>query len=144
MLVRPVEPRDRTRWLEMRQTLWPDEDELEPGVDMYFQQPNPDFMAFVAEDATGLIGFAEVGTRPYAEACETSPVGYLEGWFVMPEARGSGVGRALVQAAENWARDRGLQEFASDTWLWNEASIQAHLALGFEETERLVCFLKRL
>jgi aminoglycoside 6'-N-acetyltransferase I len=145
MIVRPVEARDRAEWLRMRQTLWTDDDTLEAGVDAHFASPKPDVIVFVAEDASGkLIGFAEVGTRAYAEACETSPVGYLEGWFVIESARGSGVGRALVQAAEAWARDRGLTEFGSDTWLENEASIRAHQALDFTVTERLVCFLKRL
>ena len=146
MLVRSVEPRDRAEWLRMRQTLWTDEDNtFEAGIAAHFASPKPDVIVFVAEDVTGkLIGFAEVGTRAYAEGCETSPVGFLEGWFVEEHARGSGVGRALVQAAETWARDRGLTEFGSDTWLDNVASIRAHRALGFTETERLVCFLKHL
>jgi hypothetical protein len=48
----------------------------------------------------------------------------------------------LVRPVET--RDRGLSEFGSDTWLDNGASIQAHQALGFTVTERLVCFLKHL
>ena len=145
MLVRPVEARDSAEWLRMWQALLPDEDRLEAMVEAHFAMPKPDVIVFVAEDASGnLIGFAEIGTRAYAEGCETSPVGFLEGWFVEEHARGSGVGRVLVQAAETWARDRGLTEFGSDTWLENEASIQAHQALGFSVTERLVCFLKRL
>jgi aminoglycoside 6'-N-acetyltransferase I len=128
----------------MRQTLWTDDDTLEAGIESHFTSPKPDVVVLVAEDAGKLIGFAEVGTRAYAEGCETSPVGFLEGWFVEEHARGSGVGRALVGAAEAWARRRGLTEFGSDTWLDNEASIQAHQALGFAMTERLVCFLKRL
>jgi aminoglycoside 6'-N-acetyltransferase I len=145
MLVRPVEARDRAEWLRMRQTLWTDDDTLEAGVEAHFAAPKSDVIVLVAEDATGkLLGFAEAGTRAYAEGCETSPVGYLEGWFVEEHARGSGVGRALVQAAETWAQDRGLSEFGSDTWLDNEASIRAHQALGFTETDRIVCFLKRL
>ena len=143
MLIRPVEARDRVEWLRMRQTLWTDDDTLEAGVDAHFASPKSDVIVFVAEDAGKLLGFAEVGTRAYAEGCETSPVGFLEGWFVEEHARGSGVGRALVQAAETWARNRGLTEFGSDTWLENEASIRAHQAIGFVVTERLVCFLKR-
>ena len=145
MLVRPVETRDRAEWLRMRQTLWTDDDTLEAGIEAHFAAPKSDLIVLMAEDASGkLIGFAEVGTRAYAEGCDTSPVGFLEGWFVEEHARGSGVGRALVRAAETWARDRGLTEFGSDTWLDNEASIRAHRVLGFTETERLVCFLKRL
>jgi aminoglycoside 6'-N-acetyltransferase I len=145
MLVRLVEPRDRAEWLRMRRALWTDDGTLEAGIEAHFTSPKLDAIVFVAEDANGnLIGFAEVGTRPYAEGCETSPVAYLEGWFVEDHARGSGVGRALVRAAEAWAKDRGLTEFGSDTWLENDVSIRAHQALGFTVAERLVCFLKRL
>ena len=99
-------------------------------------------MAFDGDEQP--IGFAEIGTRVYAKGCDSSPVAFLEGWYVIPEARGNGTGRALVAAAEDWARSKGLRALGSDTELPNEASINAHKALGFEETERLVCFLKRL
>jgi len=45
------------------------------------------------------VGFVEVSLRPYAEGCDTRPVGYLEGGYVAPEWRGQGIGRALVEAA---------------------------------------------
>ncbi len=144
MIVRPVEPRDRQHWLRMRVALWPDEDGLEVGIEAYFATPNPAAVTLIAFDDQQALGFAEVGTRAYAEGCETSPVAFLEGWYVEPEAQRKGVGRALMAAAEAWARGKGLREFGSDTWLHNEAGIEAHKALGFEETERLVCFLKRL
>ena len=90
----------------------------------------------------GLAAFLEVGTRPFADGCWTSPVGYLEGWYVDEDLRGQGVGRALVLAAEEWARQQGLTEMASDTDLANEAGLRAHLALGYEESDRLIHFAK--
>ena len=72
------------------------------------------------------------------------PVGYIEGWYVNPDLRQAGWGRALVQAAEAWARSRGYAEIASDCLLENEVSLRAHTALGFEETERLIHFRKPL
>jgi aminoglycoside 6'-N-acetyltransferase I len=50
----------------------------------------------------------------------------------------------LIAAAEKWTRERGLTEIASDAELENETSIRAHKALGFQETFRLVHFLKRV
>jgi aminoglycoside 6'-N-acetyltransferase I len=100
---------------------------------------------FVAVRENGeLGGFLEGGLRKYAEGCDTSPVGYIEGWFVDDDLRGQGIGGALVQAVEAWAREQGYTEIASDTWLDNETSIRAHLALGYEESERLVHFRKSL
>jgi aminoglycoside 6'-N-acetyltransferase I len=54
------------------------------------------------------------------------------------------VGRALFEAAEGWARGLGLREIASDTFIANEISLKAHLALGYEEKERLIHFAKVL
>lgn len=82
--------------------------------------------------------------RDYAEGCGSRPVGYLEGWYVIPEARRRGIGRALVEAAEAWARARGCTEMASDTELANRLSQMAHSRLGYEETERLVHYRKSL
>jgi len=101
-------------------------------------------VAAVAGRAGQLVGFAELSRRPYAEGCETSPVGFLEGWYVAPARRRQGIGRALVQAAEVWARGRGCREFASDALAENGLSAAAHRALGFEEVEVIRCFRKDL
>ena len=92
----------------------------------------------------GLCGFIEVSLRDYAEGCQTSPVAYIEGWYVDAESRRHRLGTRLVQAAEAWARRHGLKEIASDTQIENAVSIQAHKVLGYEEVERLVCFRKAL
>jgi hypothetical protein len=71
-------------------------------------------------------------------------VGYVEGWYVDPDVRRQGIGRRLVEAAERWAAAQGCREMASDAHLGNTVSHAAHEALGFEESERLVHFRKRL
>jgi aminoglycoside 6'-N-acetyltransferase I len=50
--------------------------------------------------------------------------------------RHKGIGRALIQAAEGWAKEQGISELGSDTELENTGSKEAHKAWGFEETER--------
>lgn len=105
----------------------------------------PDAAVFVSSrESGGLRGFAEVDTRPYVDGCRTSPVAFLEGWYVEPDCRGSGVGRALVDAVEAWARGRGLHELGSDALLHNEARHRAHERLGFIEVERTVRYRKPL
>ncbi len=79
-----------------------------------------------------------------ADSCETSPVAYLEGWWVDADVRGQGIGAALIFAAEAWARARGYSEFASDTTLDNTLSQVAHERLGFVEVERAVLYRKAL
>ncbi|HEX5634533.1 MAG TPA: GNAT family N-acetyltransferase [Gemmatimonadales bacterium] len=143
--VRPLEPRDHDEWLRMREALWPELDRAGHDIDAREWLAQPDVVVLVAErPAGGLAGFAEVGTRAYVDGCATSPVADLEGWFVDADVRRAGVGAALVRAAERWARERGLSEFASDALLDNVDSQRAHEALGFTEVERAVRYAKRL
>lgn len=146
MIIRRVTPADEKEWLRLRMALWPDASPEEHRREMAdFLHGAEETAVFVAQRADGRLGgFAEVGTRPYAEGCDSSPVGYIEGWYVDPDLRREGAGRAMVQAAERWAGDRGLREMASDCTIENEVSYRAHLALGYGEVERIICFRKAL
>ena len=136
---------DQDEWLRMRHDLWPDVEMDDLRREMERILADPQTPVFVMERPDGRLGgFIEAGTRKYADGCETSPVGYIEGWLVDEDLRGQGIGKALVVAAENWARAQGLREMASDTWLENEVSIAAHLKMGYEEMERLIHFAKTL
>jgi len=151
LTIRPVSEQDRASWLELRRLLWPEEDgdDHSVEVDRFLKGDLKNPMAVLLakrEDETGsrVVGFAELNIRPYAEGCSTDRVGFLEGWFVVPDARRQGVGRALLAAAEEWAAARGCTEFASDTLVDNDVSTAAHHALGFEEVEIIRCFKKDL
>lgn len=136
---------DKQDWLRMRQALWRDAPLEYLALDMDKRLADPDYAVFVAADADGrLVAFIETGLRYHCEECETSPVGYIEAWYVDEHARGQNLGRELVHAAEGWAREKGMTEMASDTWLENEESIAAHLRMGYREVGRLVHFVKRL
>jgi len=91
-----------------------------------------------------VLGFVELPVRPYAEGCESSQVAYLEGWYVDQSVRKRGVRRALVSAAETWAREHGYTEFGSDADPDNSTSVAAHRALGFEDAGTIRCFKKKL
>ena len=138
-------PTDDDEWLRMRLALWPDEgaEALRASMGEWTARPDACVVVATREDG-GLAGFAEVGSRPYADGCDTSPVGYLEGWYVDPDVRRRGVGAALVRAGEEWARGRGYSELASDALLDNVTSHRAHEAIGFVEVERAVRYRKPL
>lgn len=89
------------------------------------------------------VGFAQCQLRyDYVEGTETSPVGYLEGIFIQEEFRHQGFAKELLQACEQWARDKKCAEFASDCELNNTDSLKFHLAMGFDEVNRIICFRK--
>lgn len=118
-------------------------EELEPSMREFLSRE--DGAVFVAERPDGSIaGFVEAGSRPYADGCDSSPVGYIEAWYVDEDVRRRGYGRALLEAAEGWARSRGYTEVASDALLDNVTSQRAHEAAGYREVERSVKFRKSL
>jgi len=90
-------------------------------------------------------GFAQCQLRrDYVEGTSNSPVGYLEGIYVLPEYRGQGHARELLAYCEQWAKERGCTEFASDCELGNDGSLAFHLGMGFTEANRIICFTKKL
>lgn len=145
--MRAATPADRAAWLVLRAALWPgDDDEHAREIARLLERPDPRWPqeALLAELGGRVVGLAEVSVRPYAEGCATRGVGYLEGWYVDPAQRGKGVGRALVRAAEGWARAQGCSELASDSDPANELSLRAHAACGFEDVGLVRCFRKPL
>jgi aminoglycoside 6'-N-acetyltransferase I len=135
MQVRGYAERDRVELERLGRLMFPDaEDPF--GRDVVW---------FVLDRGDGRLGsYVEVGTRPYAEGCDTSPVAYVEAWYVDEDLRRRGWGGGLFAAVEAWARAHGHSELASGSLLDNHASIAAHKALGFDEVERQVHFAKRL
>ncbi len=153
--VRPLLPSDRDEWLSLRSQLWDahEPQDLASEADGFLQgwgfgrRPGGPLPAEVllAVDASGrILGFIEVDVRQVADGCATPNVGYVEGWYVRPNARRSGVGGALVRSAEDWARAHGCMEMASDTLADNRTGELAHRGLGYEEVHRLIHFRRKL
>jgi aminoglycoside 6'-N-acetyltransferase I len=143
--IRPARKPDFNLWERMRQALWPSE----PGrhareIERYFagdlREPLEVLLAF--DDSGEAVGFIELSIRAYAEGCVTDRVAFVEGWYVDPTARGKGVGRTLIRAAEDWARSQGCTELGSDAEVDNTVSAEAHRAVGFTEAGIIRCFKK--
>ena len=145
MLIRRITEADREDWLRLRDALWPGsrrEHDLETRA--YFETPSGTPIVFVAEIDNRIVGVLELEYRKYAPGCASSPVPFIEGWYVEPSYRVRGVGRALVAAAEAYARTEGFAEMASDADVANAGGIAAHRAVGYAEVERVVCFRRSL
>lgn len=91
------------------------------------------------------IGFAQCSLRyDYVEGTESSPVGYLEGIYIKDKFRNKGYAKELLNACEEWAKDKGCCEFASDCEIDNISSLLFHKAVNFTEANRIICFTKKL
>lgn len=144
MRIAPCNQADLGEWTAMRHALWPDETGLEQGAAAMLAAP--ELLALIArDDAAKPLGFAEAAIRhDYVNGCDTSPVLFLEGIYVAPAHRRTGIARALAEHAAQWGRAFGCTEFASDALLDNAESHAFHAALGFAETERVVYFCRSL
>jgi aminoglycoside 6'-N-acetyltransferase I len=148
--VRPALPSDLEAVTNLCVALWPDAPRVEhrdhAAAVLSGEPPSTlPLVFFVAEFEGKVVGLVEVGLRSHADGCDTRfAVGFIEGWYVEPQYQRRAVGRALMRAAEEWARARGVREMASDTWIDGEPSQRAHEALGFEVVDRCVNFRKSL
>lgn len=99
-----------------------------------------DEMLIVAELAGRRAGFLHALTR--ADFFEQRPAGHVSTIVVAPEAEGRGVGRALLDAAESWARSRGYPTLGLNVFERNARARAAYERSGFAlETLR---YVKRL
>jgi len=118
-------------------------EELEKEFDTLISSESGAIFLLTAADTP--VGFAQCQLRhDYVEGTRSSPVGYLEGIYVLPEYRNRGHAWELLAQCEQWARAQGCTEFASDCELENEASLAFHLKAGFTEANRIICFTKKL
>lgn len=145
-LVRPLRESDLNEWFRLRKLLWDataDDDHKDEMLDI-IEHPENELILVVDSGDGRLIGFLEASIRHFVEDCQTDHVGYLEGWFVEADFRKQGIGSELVRGAEEWAKQKGCTEMASDAEIGNDRSLAAHLKLGYQETSRLVHLRKEL
>ena len=130
---------------ELACELWPDHPVGE--ITAVFQDllKEKDAAVFLFRMEGNAAGFAQCQLRhDYVEGTETSPVGYLEGIYVKEPFRKQGIARRLLNACKCWAREQGCTEFASDCELTNAESQEFHRAVGFEEANRIIAYVRKI
>jgi len=136
---------DRETLGNMMAKLWPHHSPEEMAGEAEALLRKDDSALFLKWDRGTAVGFAQCELRyDYVEGCESSPVGYLEGIYVEESYRGQGIAGELLEACEQWAKEKGCREFASDCELNNTQSLRFHIHAGFEEANRIICFVKRV
>jgi aminoglycoside 6'-N-acetyltransferase I len=149
--VRIARPGDREELARLRAALWPESSVEDHAKELQGILESSTFatmplIELVAEDGGGaLVGFLEVGLRSHADGCDPAhALGYVEGRYVAESYRRRGIGRRLLVAAEDWAREQGCVEMASDALIGNVVSQRVHEALGYAEVDRCVRYRKAL
>lgn len=146
MTIRPVDQADATRWIELACELWRDASpaELRREFDIIQRDGKPisSFLYWIGGQA---VAFITLSIRTdHVEGSSGSPTAYLEGIYVVPECRRQGIAKEMIRFAEKWAKDQGCSEFGSDAELNNRDSQNFHHRMGFNESNRLVTYIKQL
>ncbi len=125
--------------------LWPDSTLQEEVANGHAIVASEKETAYLVKIQHQYVAFLHLTLRfEYVEGADDLPVAYVEGIYVKAPYRHLGVGRKLIEKGEEWARQKGCMLLASDTEVGNEASIEFHAKSGFEEANRVVCFVKLL
>lgn len=144
-MIRKAISKDEALLAQLACELWPDHALEEMKEEMAELLQNGEAVCFLAFEEETPAGFAQCQLRhDYVEGTEGSPVGYLEGVYIREGYRKKGYARALLSACENWAKEKGCTEFASDCELDNAQSLAFHLRAGFQEANRIICFTKKI
>ncbi len=146
MEIRQATKKDFNGLLEMALLLWPDDPESQVRKDVQEMLSSSRQAVFVCLDKNNkYTGFIDVSTRrEYVPGATVFPIGYIEGIYVRSAYRRKGIATKLVECGEKWALEKGCQQIASDTWVWNTISQEFHTRAGFMEKERLVTYIKRI
>ena len=135
-------------WVVMRGDFWEDDEaKVREAYERYKEQNRVGtaITFFAVEKNERHVGFLDAEFRTdYVDGAQKSPVWYVEGVYVEPNRRGSGVGAFLMDHLETHVRDQGHTEIASACELGNDPSEAFHKAIGFREAIRSIHFVKRL
>ncbi len=145
MIFREAGKEDAAAYSDLAIRLWSDADVKELEEEFIDLAEDPDSVVFLAIEDSTHVGFAHCQVRTdYVEGADSSPVGYIEGIYVLEDYRNMGIARRLLRSCEDWARSKGILEMASDCEITNEESIDFHKKVGFSEANRGVCFIKNI
>lgn len=89
------------------------------------------FIAYVDDTAVGYV-LVTTGERPVNTFSLARRWLYIDQISVEPNWQGQGVGRELMKAALQYAREAGLDNIEVDTWAFNSAAQSFFQSVGFQ------------
>jgi len=145
MKIKKIAKKNLKEVARMSLALWTDssfEGEYEEAKDTLQSKKKT---CFLLKDKKAYIGYISLSLRKeYVDGMTSSPLTYIEGIYVDPAYRRQGLGAKLIELGATWGKKKGCLQYASDTDLYNDASINMHKKHGFKEVSRVVCFVKDL
>jgi len=89
---------------------------------------------FVAEADGQMIGAVHLVIRETPDIPILVPRRYamIDNLIVRQAFRRSGVGKALMEQAQRWARQKGAQQIELNVWEFNESAIAFYKTLGYK------------
>ena len=141
--IRPTDDDDRAGVLELAPRLaegvapWRDQAEAQLAGRRWLEESLDaakarDGAVLVAADADGIAGVISVRASTHFTGERDGYIGEL---VVAERASRHGIGRALIAAADAWARDHGLRNLTLHTGAFNTNARGFYAALGFAEEE---------
>lgn len=145
MNIQPISSSNLNALAALAAALWPDSSFAEEYETFKNILDASDEICCLAEEQEQYIGFIHISIRTdYVEGATTAQVGYIEALYVIPGYQQLGIGKKLLRAGEEWSRQKGCRQLASDTELTNKAGIAFHKSAGFDEVNRVICFIKNI
>ncbi len=145
-LIITAEIKHMDQLLEMASDLWKDnysESEMRSFFNEAMNSDKYKVLLFLIDNKPAAFIFLSIRTD-YVEGSNSSPTGYLEGIYVKPEFRKSGIAGKLLSEGEKWIKEKGCRQIGSDAYLDNKVSFDFHVSLGFKEAGKLITFIKNI
>jgi len=94
----------------------------------------------IAEENGEIVGYADGGAKdvPYRK----SRYFEIDNLGLIPEAKGKGLGRQLLEAITNWAKEHGFQKIYVNCYAMNEEALDFYRRNGYQEID--ICLEKKL
>jgi GNAT superfamily N-acetyltransferase len=140
VFVRPASSDDLDVLLEFEQALIEAERPFDPAIrtdddvryyDLEHLIASPDTEVVVAEIDAEVIGcgYARIeNSKPYLEHSQHSYVGFM---YVVPEHRGKGVNKRIIEYLEVWSASRGVVHMTLEVYAQNSGAIRAYERSGY-------------
>lgn len=141
-MIKKASIQDLSELMDLAKLLWPTSENLESEIRAFLEDQEA---CIFVDYQNQPLGFVICKIRhDYVEGTSSDNVAYIEGLFVKEGYRGQKIAQNLVQNCASWSKEKGCKQMASDCDLQNTSSINFHKAIGFDQVNTIVCFVKDL